>query len=320
MIIIGVLLAVLASAIGTTSKQLIAASAHYQTPWMLLLGISMNILLGPLVDTSAYAFAPQVIVAPFACLDIIFNAITAPYTLWWQQERLTRAHIYGTAFVTVGAVFTSVFARADNVIYNVYELEAQLFFRPTSLVYIAIELSAIFFVNTALRKKLLSPAFRGIALGALAGIFMGNVFLLKGLIGIIQTTSSTGNYEAWLRPTPYLLAASAAGGAILGNRFMKKGLGEYKGVFMVTIFEGAHISAACLSGCIVMEEMAGAPWWRYVMYWSSVVLIICGLLLINKKSADSQIEGKLHKAQSIHSDATSEFEYRSMSLYEMLPL
>jgi len=102
-------LAVLASAIGTTSKQLIAASAHYQTPWMLHLGTGMNVLLGPLVDASAYAFAPQVIVAPFACLDIIFNAITAPYTLWWQQERLTRAHIYGTALVTVGAVFTSVF-------------------------------------------------------------------------------------------------------------------------------------------------------------------------------------------------------------------
>jgi len=315
MIIIGVLLAVLASAIGTTSKQLIAASAHYQTPWMLLLGISMNILLGPLVDTSAYAFAPQVIVAPFACLDIIFNAITAPYTLWWQQERLTRAHIYGTALVTVGAVFTSVFSQADNVIYNVYELEAQLFFRPTSLVYFAVELCAIFFLNTALRKKWLTETFRGIALGAVAGTLLGNVFLVKGLIGIIQTTSTTGNYEAWLRPTPYLLAACAAGCATVGNSFMMKGLGEYKGVFMVTIFEGAHISAACLSGCIVMEEMAGAPWWRYVMYWSGVVLILCGLMLINQKSADSKIEGKLDKAQSIQSVATSRCECGSESLH-----
>jgi len=290
MIIIGVFLAVLASAIGTTSKQLIAASAHYQRPWVLLLGTGMNILLGPLVDTSSYAFAPQVIVAPFACLDIIFNAITAPYTLWWQQEHLTRAHIYGTALVTVGAVFTSVFARADNVIYNVYELEAQLFFRPTSLGYIAVELSAIFFVQTALRKQWLSPKVRGIALGVVAGVMMGNVFLLKGLIGIIQTTSSTGNYEAWLRPTPYFLAACAAGGAIVGHIFMRKGLGEYKGVFMVTIFEGAHISAACLSGCVVMEEMAGAPFWRYVMYWCSVLLIICGMLLINKSQLTPRLK------------------------------
>jgi len=127
---------------------------------------------------------------------------------------------------------------------------------------------------------------------------MGNVFLLKGVIGILQTTISTGDYSAWLRPTPYLLAGAAAGGAIVGHIFMRKGLGEYKGVFMVTIFEGAHISAGCLSGCVVMEEMAGAPWWRYVMYWFSVVLIIAGMLVINKKSADARIEGKFHIAQS----------------------
>merc|ERR1712039_570048 len=97
---------------------------------------------------------------------------------------------------------------------------------------------------------------------------------------------------AWLRPTPYILAAAAGGGAVTGHIVMRKGLGEYKGVFMVTIFEGAHISASCLSGCVVMEEMAGAPWWRYVMYWSSVVLIICGMVVINNKSADARIEGK----------------------------
>mmetsp|Transcript_98602 Transcript_98602/g.299266 ORF Transcript_98602/g.299266 Transcript_98602/m.299266 type:complete len:378 (+) Transcript_98602:2-1135(+) len=258
----------------------------------------MNICLGPVVDASAYAFAPQVIVAPFACLDVIFNAITAPYTLRWQQERVTRAHVHGTALVAVGAIFTSVFAQADNIIYNVYELEEQLFFRPTSLAYLAVELVAIASVNLALRKKLLSPHVRGISLGIIAGVLMGNVFFLKGVIGLIQTSASTGRFDAWLRPTPYILAAAAGGGAIIGHLFMRKGLGEYKGVFMVTIFEGAHISAGCLSGCIVMEEMAGAPWWRYLMYWFSVMLIIAGMLVINKRSADAQIEGKFHIAQS----------------------
>jgi len=298
MIIAGVVLAVLAAAIGTTSKQLIAASEHLQRPWLFHLGAGMNIFLGPFVDASAYAFAPQVVIAPFACLDVIFNAISAPYTLRWQRERLTRAHIHGTALVFVGACFTSIFAQADNIIYNVYELEAQLFLRPTSLAYLAVELCAIVSVNIALRKKLLNPAVRGISLGVIAGVLMGNIFFMKGVIGIIQTTASTGSFEAWARPTPYILASAAAGGAIIGHIFMRKGLGEYKGVFMVTIFEGAHISAGCLSGCVVMEEMAGAPWWRYLMYWFSVLLIIAGMLVINKRSADAQIEGKFHIAQS----------------------
>jgi len=308
MIWFGVFLAVLAAAIGTTSKQLIAASEHLQKPWLFHLGAGMNIAFGPLVDASAYAFAPQVIVAPFACLDVIFNAITAPYTLRWQHEKLTRSHVHGTALVFLGAMCTSIFAQADNIIRNVYELEEQLFFRPTSAAYMVVELVAIGIANLALRKQLLSPAFRGISLGVVAGILMGNIFFMKGVIGLIQTTASTGNFDAWWRPTPYILAICAAGGAIVGHLFMRKGLGEYKGVFMVTIFEGAHITAGCLSGCIVMEEMAGAPWWRYILYWVSVTLIISGMLIINKKSADAQIKGdgqtvgpgekKFHIAQS----------------------
>jgi protein-disulfide isomerase len=59
------------------------------------------------------------VVAPFACLDVIFNALTAPYTLSWQNERLTRTHLAGTAFVSLGAVMTSLFANVDNKVYNV---------------------------------------------------------------------------------------------------------------------------------------------------------------------------------------------------------
>lgn len=298
MIVIGILLAIVASAIGTTSKQLIAASEHWKKPWLFHLGAGMNIAVGPIVDASAYAFAPQVIVAPFACLDVIFNALTAPYTLRWQQEHLTRAHVGGTGLVALGAALTSVFANADNIVYSVEELEQQLFFRPTSVVYLATELCAILTVNVLLRKRLLSPAVRGISLGVIAGVLMGNVFFLKGLIGLIQTTVATGRFDAWLRPTPYMLAAAAAAGAVCGHLFMRKGLGEYKGIFMVTIFEGAHITAACLSGCVVMEEMAGAPWWRYMLYWMSVLLIVSGMLAINMAASDAQIEGKFHIAQS----------------------
>jgi len=291
MIIIGIILEICAATIGTVSKQIIAASKHYDKQWMVILGMGLNMVVGPVVDASAYAFAPQVIIAPLACLDVILNAVTAPYTLHWQEEKLTRHHIIGTALVAIGASFTSVFANADNVVRSVTELEAQLL-RPMSVGYLSVELMAICFIQVALRRKLLSPMFRGIAFGAVAGILMGNVFFLKGLIGIIQTSVGSGDYHAWLRPTPYLMIVAAVGGAVLGNVFMTKGLGEYKGVFMVTIFEGSHITAACLSGCMVMEEMAGAPWHQYLKYWFSVFLIIAGMLSVNLAAAESHIEPK----------------------------
>eukprot|EP00929_Paragymnodinium_shiwhaense_P053750 TRINITY_DN26924_c0_g1_i1.p1 TRINITY_DN26924_c0_g1~~TRINITY_DN26924_c0_g1_i1.p1 ORF type:complete len:440 (-),score=101.91 TRINITY_DN26924_c0_g1_i1:155-1474(-) len=299
MIAVGVCLAVLAAALGTTSKQLIAYSEHVKKPWIFHIGATMNIAVGPIVDASAYAFAPQVIVAPFACLDVIFNALTAPYTLRWQNEKLSKNHLIGTCLVFAGAVATSLFAQADNVILTVYELEEQLFFRPTSVAYLTIELTAILSIEWAIRGKMLQPAVRGIALGVIAGVLMGNVFFMKGLIGIIQTTSRT-SYHAWLRPTPYILTAFAAGGAVAGHIFMRKGLGEYKGVFMVTIFEGAHITAACFSGCVVMEEMAGAPWWRYILYWVSVCCIIAGLLVINLQAAEAQMQKQVEEKTHFH--------------------
>jgi len=197
MIIVGVCLAILASAIGTASKQMLAAAGHLRKPWLSKLGFGMNVAVGPFVDASAYAFAPQTIVVPFACLDVIFNAITAPYTLHWQQEQLTQSHILGTALVSAGAVLTSIFGQSSEYVFDVYELEKLLFFRPASVVYMAVELCVIFFVQLALWKNWVTPTARGIALGMIAGILMGNVFFTKGLVRIIRT----GAWSAWLRRT-----------------------------------------------------------------------------------------------------------------------
>merc|ERR1711998_497586 len=99
----------------------------------------------------------------------------------------------------------------------------------------------------------------------------------------------SGEMDAWLRPTPYILIICAALGAVTGHIFMRKGLGEYKGIFMVTIFEGAHITASCLSGCIVMSEMAHAPWYQYLGYWAAIAGIVGGMAMMNTAASDSKI-------------------------------
>jgi len=288
MIIIGIILEAFAAALGTTSKQLIAYSEHVHKPWISHLGAGINIAVGPLVDASAYAFAPQVVVAPFACLDVIFNALTAPYTLSWQHEELSRVHFLATGLVATGAIFTAVFGSVHDDLLSVYQLEAQLT-KLATVVYLFVEIVGIVVITLCMQAKVLSKTVRGIALGVMAGILMGNVFFVKGFIMIVREWITTGNAAAWHRPTPYLLIGLAALGSFGGFVFMRQGLAEYKGVFMVTIFEGAHITCGCLSGCIVMEEMAGVPWWRYCCYWLSVALIIAGILIVNRKSADAQL-------------------------------
>lgn len=304
MIITGILLEILACALGTTSKQLIAYSEHVGKTWIFHLGAGMNIFVGPVVDASAYAFAPQVVVAPFACLDVIFFALTAPYTLSWQNEQITKLHIAATFFVASGAICTAFFGSVTDRVLSVYELEAQLT-RTASLAYLTVEAVAIVTISLSLHTSLLSPAVRGISLGVIAGMLMGNVFCVKGFIGIVRLSIASKDVTPWLRPTPYVLIGAAAGGAILGHVFMRKGLGEYKGVFMVTIFQGAHITSACFSGCVVMSEMAHAPWWRYLFYWVGVSMIVTGMVLINKNAMDAKLAQKFLGAQALKGESGS---------------
>mmetsp|Transcript_97457 Transcript_97457/g.281198 ORF Transcript_97457/g.281198 Transcript_97457/m.281198 type:complete len:384 (-) Transcript_97457:126-1277(-) len=301
MIVTGIALEILAAAIGTTSKQLIANSgSDDEKQWMFYFGCFMNIILGPVVDASAYAFAPQVVVAPFACLDVIFNALSAPYTLGWQRERLTHVHFAATALVTCGAVFTAIFGSVHDEYLTVHDIEKRLL-KPESLMYYLAEVSLMLGLNICLRAKVLSSTVRGISLGIVAGFLVGNAFCMKGFINIVRESLTTGDMYAWYRPTPYVLLGGAAAGAILGHLVMRRGLGEYKGVFMVTIFEGAHISAACLSGCVVMEEMRHAPWWQYILYWISIGVILSGMVLINTSATDSKLgSGRgFHLAQTL---------------------
>jgi len=290
-ILLGIMLEICAAALGTISKQLIATSARVNKRWIFQLGAFLNIVVGPVVDASAYAFAPSVIIAPFSCLDVIFNALTAPYTLRWQNERLTTAHCIGTVLVASGASLTAIFGvqRKEEEL-DVYKLEA-LLRRPAALLYMFAELLAVVVMAISLQKQRMPSVLRGPALGVLAGVLVGNVFLVKGFTGLVRYSWVHKSLDAWIRPTPYCLILLAVVAALGGQVFLRKGLAEFKGVFMVTIFEGAHVVAACMSGSIVMMELEGLAWMNFFGYWVSVALIVMGIVVINRNAGEAQIQG-----------------------------
>lgn len=292
---VGIALAICAASLGTLGKQLLACSGQPgSSRWLALAGALINMIVGPVVDALSYMFAPQVVVAPFACLDVILNLMTAPVTLAFQKEPLTRRHVLGTLLVAVGSVCTSIFGSIEVGDFDVYQLEAHLM-RPQSLAYIGFELIIITSLSACLRLGLLRKDLRGISIGAIAGMLMGNVFCTKGLMSLLKATI-TGEHAAeqsWFRPTPYVLIVVSLGGSLAGNYLMTKGLQQYKGVFMVTIFEGSHISAACISGAIVMSELRDSCWRDYILYWIGVGLIMFGMLFINATSLDAAANEKL---------------------------
>jgi len=277
-------------------------SAHTKSKPLASLGLGINMVVNPIMDTAAYALAPLVVVAPIASLGVVFNILTAPFTLKSWKEKITMYHIAGVILVFSGAAGTCIFGSGKDGVLTVQELEAQ-FSRPASRVFILVEVTLIILLAFVLRSRQLAVNMRGGATGVLAGMLVGNVFLLKGFIGILRTCASNSNWDAFFRPTPYICIVVAPAAALMGNFVILNGLQEFKGVFLITIFEGAHMTTACLSGTFVMSELAGASAWNIVLYWFSVCLIIMGIAVTNC-AANGEDEASDILSSSPKSDAS----------------
>mmetsp|Transcript_81275 Transcript_81275/g.159540 ORF Transcript_81275/g.159540 Transcript_81275/m.159540 type:complete len:319 (+) Transcript_81275:92-1048(+) len=305
-VIVGIGLEMLAATLGTVSKQLIAYSNHVDIYWIFLLGAFLNTVVGPAFDASAYLFAPQIVVAPFASLDVLLNAATAPYTMSYQKEKRTLHTLAATLMVALGATLTAVFGAVHDVVATREELEAKLM-RPLTFVYVAFEGMFVFTIYHCLELNLIPTRLRGLALGVSAGLSMGNVFFIKGFLLITRLCVSTHDWSSFLRPMPYVLFAGAACGAVLGHIFMKWGLREFTAIYMITIIQGAHISAVSLSGCLIMQEMADTSWVQYLRYGFSVCFIIAGIVLINQSVGDATLRAKDKEKSAAEPDEEDAF-------------
>jgi len=297
---LGILLEVTAAGLGTISKQLIAWTENASPKLKkctLTLGIFLNVIVGPIVDASAYAFAPQTVIAPFASLDVLFNAASAPCTLGWQAERLTWKHFLAAFLVAGGAASSAFFGNTPQSDITYESLLDQLL-QPWSIAYYIAEAIVALLAMATIRLQS-QGRLQGMALGGVAGLLMGNVFLLKGFVTLFRNAFEEDDWDAFKHVLPYMLLVGALITSALATYFMQWGLRKYKGVYMVTIFEGIHISSGCLSGDIVLGEMANSSWQRWFGYWVSVSFILAGISLIN--FASDNVELQLHHMSYIQS-------------------
>lgn len=124
---------------------------------------------------------------------------------------------------------------------------------------------------------------RGVALGIAAGLLAGNVCFVKCSVGLV-TIGLRGDWSPWTTWLPYALVLVAACVGVGSVPLMLIALREYEAIFMVTLFSGCSIVTACVSGNVVLLEMAESEFSRTCYYWCSVALIISGLLVINNSA------------------------------------
>lgn len=287
---VGIGLQIFSSMCGTAGKIFVRLSSLQKTKHPLMskilfrVGLVTNTAVGPLIDVSAYSFAPQSLVAPFGGLDVVWNALLAPFIL---NEKLTRHRAVGSALVMTGSIGSACFGNQEDPLYTIEYIEATLFNQHV-LIYFLVFLCWYFFNQFFLMRWRTGSFIKGLSYGWTAGSLAGNMWCTKLAIELVQTSIVQRDPEPWKTWIPYAALLGAAFFAIVNAYFLTRGLQHYEAFFMITTVEGSMILSASLSGAIVLRDVYELPPWRIALYSLSVMVVILGMMIVFKGEAASK--------------------------------
>jgi len=297
-VLAGVLCEVGATIVGTAGKQMVSHAGrigksdprHRQYKAM---GLALTTLVGPVADMAAYAMAPQSLLAPLIGLDIVWNTISAPYTL---GERLRRKHVLGSGLVFLGASLSAVFGQHHEGDRDIEWLHS-IFLSWRFLSYCAAFAALLVVSFTVLQRNPPESGTkaRGVALGLTAGAIAGNMFFMSAGLGMLTNSIETGDWANWADWLPYPVLLCGILVAVGNIPLMTRGLEEYEALFMVTVFEGAHICTASITSIWVLQEMRESPWPEFLSYLACVALIVAGLTVIQGAAVADEKAQELQK-------------------------
>jgi len=293
---IGIILGVLASMSGTAGKQCMRYSELQRRKGTtysifigrvaLALGLAFSAALGPLIDMGSYAFAPQSIIAPLGALDVVWNTLTAPFTL---GETLTLRLSLGCCVIVAGALTSSLVGSHDPGDWDLESIQ-RILLRPTVVYYLLALCGWLLFNITVLiprsaegPDKPWAPGdhIRGLSLGMTAGSIAGNMFCVKAFVEVCQASIRDNDPLYWAHWFPYGLFVGALVFALTNLYFLTKAMREYEALFMGAVFEGSLIISACVSGVVVFSELEVLELWQISLYWAAIVAIIIGIWMVS---------------------------------------
>ncbi|CAK9065151.1 unnamed protein product [Durusdinium trenchii] len=253
-----------------------------------LLGLSMAMAIGPLAEVSAYAFAPQSLLAPLDGFDVIWNILLAPYTL---GESISSAKVMGTGLVFAGAVSAPMFGPHNKPPETMASLRMKFLSRNFfgwALVCLAL---AIFgFVTLPPPSRDSRIALRGLMLAMGGGFVAGQRFFLSSTATVIHTSFDEGDWDMWNYPLAYFIVGGMFFVAIMNAILLNKGLAEFEAMFMIPTFVGTSIITTAVSAAVILKETATLIWWRLLGYWFGIMLVVSGLVII-ARDARHQLNG-----------------------------
>mmetsp|Transcript_10841 Transcript_10841/g.24566 ORF Transcript_10841/g.24566 Transcript_10841/m.24566 type:complete len:445 (-) Transcript_10841:60-1394(-) len=319
---IGICLSLLATIAGTYGKQSIRLSEIRKqegkamaSRTLVVSGIFVNTAVGPILDSVAYAFAPQAVLAPFTGMDIVWNTLVAPYTL--GEERTTRRSV-AAALVFCGTTASVLFNVPQTREWDSAFLHAVLV-RWRTLAYFVVYGLWFCWGNFRLVSLEKGSTKRGFYFGAIAGSLAGNMFCLKCLAEVVKRNLATGDWSTWTDWLTWVILVGAIFFAVTNVFYMTKGMKAYETLYMVTVYEGSNIIVNSASAIIVLGEMEGAPWWKYAGYTFCILVITLALVLlvhgekVLKERKDSELKESIELEKHAGGSSQSSEELRPLA-------
>ncbi|CAE7203296.1 unnamed protein product [Symbiodinium sp. CCMP2592] len=253
-----------------------------------LLGLSMAMAVGPLCEVSAYAFAPQSLLAPLDGFDVIWNILLAPYTL---GESLTSSKLLGSGFVFAGAVSAPMFGPHSKPPETMEDLREK-FVSRSFLGWILVCISLSFFACLTMPPKngVRPPARRGLLLAMAGGFLAGQRYFMSSTATVLHTSFDEGNWDMWYDPLAYFILGGMLFCAAMNAVLLNKGLAEFEAMMMIPTFVGTSIVTTSVSAAVILKETAQLIAWRLLGYWLGILLVVTGLLII-ARDARRQLDG-----------------------------
>lgn len=288
--LLGVLLAVFGTLVGTIGKQMIRRSEMYkqdrrerESSIMFSVGLALQVALNPLCDLAGYALAPASVIAPVTGMDIVWNTVIAPCSL---NETLTSRRLLSTIIIFFAATTSVLFRQINEVKWTAAYVEMVLWQNRTMLYAICFIAWYLWNVVVQMRFEKGSP-IRGFSLGATAGTLAGNMWCTK-ITAVLLEQCMSGHCDAWGHWVSWICLFGGVFFATSNLYYISRGMQQHEALFMVTVYMGANIATNSLSAIVVLGEMDDAPWWKLAGYTFCILMMMVGMALLTSGEKDLQ--------------------------------
>ncbi|CAE7243991.1 unnamed protein product [Symbiodinium sp. CCMP2456] len=246
-------------------------------------GMFLNLVLGPSLDVSGYAFAPASIISPFTGFNIIANSLVAPITL---GEQVTRCRCIGIVIVFVTATLSVFFNKEMQTEKWTLERAQDVLLQWRVAAYGIVFVSWLAINVRVLARCPHGSVIRGFCLGTISGSLAGNMWCTRLAAVFVKDCFNGSCGITWGNWLPWLISAGAAFFAITNVPYMQRAMRKYEALFIVTVFQGSSILTNSLSAVIVLRELDGEPWWKLAGYFLCIGGMIMGMLVLTLGEED----------------------------------